>query len=351
MPKTFYNPILPNTADPWFIFKDGWYYYCCAIQEGGIFVSRSKTLSQSQDGIAAKVWQLPNLEYPFEEAWAPELHCRNDKWYIYVAARKNRDSLHQIFVLAAVTDDPQGEYVVKGTIHDKEHHWMIDGTIFDKDGETYFVWSGINDGEFKGDKNYFYGESRLYIAKMLNAWTIDEAKPLSIPEYNWEKHGPDPVNEGPQILHKDGRLFIIFSASHSFTNEYCMGLLEYTGGDILDISSWKKHPEPIFKSTKQILGPGHASFTVSPDGTEDWMAYHVSRFAGSRWKRQIHIQKFTWSKDSIPNFGIPIPATQELSVPSGEENLIENVLDTLKPLQKLRDALSLDKEDFEESVS
>jgi GH43 family beta-xylosidase len=323
------------------------------MQGVGIYVSRSRTLTGAADGLTSQVWPLPHPAYPFEEAWAPELHFLDGKWYLYVAARKNRESLHEIVVLEAVTADPQGEYVYRGNIHDESHHWMIDGTVFEWKGERYFVWSGINDGEFKGDKNYYYGEQRLYIARMINPWSIKDAGVLAVPEYVWEKNGPTAVNEGPQVLQKNEKLFISFSASHSFTDHYCLGLLEYVAGDVLKASSWKKYPEPVFCKTSSVLGPGHPSFTTSPDGTEDWIVYHATRSVGSRWKRQIHAQKFEWTEDGLPIFGQPVPAALELSVPSGEETILrESAAEerTQSSALTLASSLKLDKEDFEEAV-
>jgi GH43 family beta-xylosidase len=352
----FRNPILPRSADPWFILKDGWYYYCYAMQDVGIYVSRSRTLTRAQDGITSQVWPLPHPLHPFEEAWAPELHYIGGKWYIYVAARTNREDLHRIFVLEAVTEDPQGEYNLKGEIYDENYPWMIDGTPFEKDGEWFLVWSGIQEGEFRGDKNYFYGEQRLYIAKLQNPWSIEQPHLLAFPTFPWEMHGPTAVNEGPQVLQRNNRLFITFSASHSFTDEYCLGMLEFTGENILDFTSWTKYPEPVFCRSDNVLGPGHASFTTSPDGTEDWITYHVTRASGSNWKRQIHAQKFTWTVDGYPCFGAPVSTMVEMPLPSGEEVEITRDRSSLlaangDSVLTLKASLNMDKEDFEVYVS
>ncbi len=323
---TFRNPIIKDGCDPWIVFNNDLYYYCYIIKDVGIFIACSKTITNVANSPTTLVWKIPHDKHTFEETWAPELHFIDGKWYIYVSARENSNSLHKIFVLQSKTDNPQGDYILKGTIHDEYHHWGIDGTTFTKNGKRYFVWSGIHDGQIEGERNYFYGHQHLYIAKMKNPWTIEKAHLLSQPQYPWEKSLPYRfgVNEGPQVLEKNGKIFIIYSASHSSTPAYCLGMLELTSNKCTSKSSWFKHPEPVFCSSKEIVGPGHACFTVSPDMTEDWIVYHSLKSPKSGWGRQILTQKFTWDENGRPYFGKPLSKKVKQSLPSGEEEILNS---------------------------
>ena len=80
--------------------------------------------------------------------------------------------------------------------------------------------------------------------------------------------------------------------------------------------SWVKSG-PVFSGTDVVYGVGHASFTVSPDGTEDWIVYHAKKGPEPGWDRVIRTQPFTWSADGSPHFGRPVPPGQALAVPSG----------------------------------
>ena len=61
------------------------------------------------------------------------------------------------------------------------------------------------------------------------------------------------------------------------------------------------------------------TFTKSPDGTEDWIVYHVKRYVEDGWdNRDAFIQKFTWDKSGYPVFGEPVGWQEEIEVPSGE---------------------------------
>ncbi len=74
------------------------------------------------------------------------------------------------------------------------------------------IWSG-----WEGDTN---GQQDIYIAKMKNPWTIEGNRvKIAAPQFDWEKHGDlhdanNPphvnVNEGPQALVHNDKLFIIF---------------------------------------------------------------------------------------------------------------------------------------------
>jgi GH43 family beta-xylosidase len=104
-----------------------------------------------------------------------------------------------------------------------------------------------------------------------------------------------PLNEGPQILRnqRDGKLFIAFSADASWTQEYKMGLLEWTGGDVLDPSSWRKLPRPV------LTGGGHGCF-IEVDGAGHFV-YHRKLSPDPGWAdREIRCEPFTWDPDGYP---------------------------------------------------
>jgi GH43 family beta-xylosidase len=133
---------------------------------------------------------------------------------------------------------------------------------------------------------------------------------ISSPLHDWEKRGsggPEglpTINEGPQILFRDGWTHVIYSAAGSWSDHYCLGRLSLPpGANPLDSAAWRKAPEPVFASTESIRAPGHASFTTDADGT-DWIVYHSARHPGSGWDRQVRLQPFAW-EGAVPVFGAP----------------------------------------------
>ena len=118
--------------------------------------------------------------------------------------------------------------------------------------------------------------SNLYIAKMESGNQLKTVQILlTTPDYDWERKGFW-VNEGPAVIHHDGKLFLTYSASETGV-DYCVGMLSIDeDADILDPRLWKKERYPVLKTCEKlgIYGPGHNSFTVDEDGN-DVMVYHA----------------------------------------------------------------------------
>jgi GH43 family beta-xylosidase len=303
------NPIASSGADPWVIFRDGAYYYCYSRSDM-VAVKKAERLQDIDRGRHKFVWNPPTGEAYSRELWAPELHYLDGKWYIYVAADDGRNETHRMYVLEGTTQDPQDLFVLKGKIADSTDRWAIDGTVLRTEaGELFFIWSGWED-EVNVAQN-------LYIAPMSNPWTISGDRVLiSEPEYEWETVGRPAVNEGPEVLQRGGRTFVVYSASGSWTDSYCLGQLELVGPNPLNRSSWVKKAKPVFTSGDSVFGPGHASFTVSPDGAEDWIVYHAAKYRGSGWNREVRAQRFGWTAEGEPDFRRPVDAGIEVPAPS-----------------------------------
>ncbi len=47
-----------------------------------------------------------------------------------------------------------------------------------------------------------------------------------------------PICEGPQVLKRNGDIFIVYSASASWTPDYRLGLLHHRTGDVLNPAAW-----------------------------------------------------------------------------------------------------------------
>jgi GH43 family beta-xylosidase len=151
---------------------------------------------------------------------------------------------------------------------------------------------------------------------------------LSTPQYDWEKNGSGSglpvVNEGPEILKSPkGRLFLTYSASGCWTDDYSLGMLSLQpGGNPMNTADWVKSPLPVFTKSpnNQAYGPGHNGFFKSPDGKENWIIYHANPEAGQGCAnhRSPRMQPIHWRKDGTPDFGVPVKTGAPISVPSGE---------------------------------
>ncbi|MGY4385151.1 GH43 family beta-xylosidase [Pedobacter sp. UYP24] len=317
-PKTFSNPLLPSGADPWNIYKDGYYYYT-NTSVNKLEIWKTKNLVNLKTAERKVIWRPPaNTSYS-KEIWAPELHFLNDKWYMYFAADDGNNDHHRMYVVENTSPDPmKGNWEFKGKVADKTDRWAIDGTVFEYKKQLYMLWSG-----WEADIN---AEQNIYIAKMSNPWTISgDRQLLSTPTYTWEKEGsyspPNvSVNEGPQILMNKSKIFLLYSASGCWTDSYTLGMLTFNGkGDVLDPKAWKKGDKPVFAKSIEngVYAPGHNSFFKSVNGKEDWILYHANDKPGEGCGgfRSPRAQRFTWNKDGSPNFGIPLSTKEVLVTP------------------------------------
>ena len=282
---------LGGGCDPWFYERDGRYYYCYSLGNG-VGVKCADSLGELFDSEGRRVYTAPqDCDYS-SDYWAPELHFLNGRWYIYVCADDGENANHRMYVLSCDTHD--GDYVMEGKISDSTDRWAIDGTVLEYKDELWFIWSGW-EGETDGGQN-------LYIAHMSDPLHIDGERVLiSTPTFSWEKKGM-PINEGPAVLYHGDSVFLVYSASGSWTDDYCLGMLTLVGNPGSS-AGWVKSPLPVLKKAETAYGPGHCSFVRS--GNVDYIVYHANLESGTGWNaRSVRLAPFAY-RFGLPVFGSP----------------------------------------------
>ena len=289
------------------IFHGGYYFYCESRNKRHIYIRRSRTIAGIGNDPGVLVWTAPASGMNCDNLWAPELHLIDGRWFIYYAADDGENANHRMWVLEAEGSDPRGKYSCRGQL--ETGGWAIDGTILTTDqGRRYFLWSG-----WPGRRS---GQQNIYIAPMRDPATISGERVLiAAPDQPWERVAM-PICEGPQILRRNGDIFVIYSASASWTTDYCLGLLHNKTQDVLNSSAWTKYG-PVFKKTDTVWGVGHCSFVKSLCQTEDWVIYRSKsdRQPGLEG-RDVQAMRFFWSSDGFPDFGAPVSRPQSLSAPT-----------------------------------
>ncbi|MET7403355.1 family 43 glycosylhydrolase [Dactylosporangium sp. NPDC005572] len=314
---TFTNPLDPQGPDPWLTYYNGFYYLAATTWNRTITMRKASTLAGLKTAPETVIFNLtrPNGAGTM---WAPEFHLLNgpngQRWYFYYTAGQEPYNLgtQRIHVLESSGLDPMGPYTWKADMLDPtaDNTWELDASILQLNGQLYLLGT------------FYNGAQPMFIRPLSNPWTASGTRrTLSTATYSWETIGGS-VNEGPEVLQRGGKTFIVYSASHCSTPDYKLGMLTYNGGDPLLSSSWVKSPNPVFQRSNAngVYAPGHNGFFKSPDGTEDWIVYHANSSAsgGCDMNRSTRAQKFTWNADGTPNFGVPAALSTALPVPSGE---------------------------------
>lgn len=318
MEDKYINPLIIQRADP-YIYKhtDGYYYFIASVPAYNLIeIRRAKTLNGLANAAPRTIWRKHDEGPMSQLIWAPELHFIDGKWFVYFAAAEttafdeNGMFQHRMFCLECSNSNPmrqEEDWIEHGQIETGMDSFSLDATCFEHNDKLYYVWAQ-KDPSIKGNSN-------IYIAEMENPWTL-KSKPvmLSKPEFDWETK-IFWVNEGPAVLHRNGKFFLTYSASATDEN-YCIGMLmAKDNSDLLDPNSWIKSGQPVFQSDLSInqFGPGHNSFTVAEDDETDVLVYHCRNYTDIKGdplydpNRHTCVQTFKWRSDGTPDFGSPVP--------------------------------------------
>src|SRR5437764_1663060 len=319
---TFGNPLTAG-ADPWVVRRGDVYYYVKS-QDRRIWVASANRLTDVFTAPARAVWSAPDTGWNRTNIWAPELHYADGRWYIYYAGGRAGPPFtsQHAGVLQSAGNDPLGPYGSRGMLYTGDSggtgggdRWSIDLTVGRIGGRGFAVWSGWAQNAVT-DKT----PQQLYIAPMANPWTIAGNRVLlSQPDADWERGPQLDLQEGPELLQRDGNVFVIYSTRDSWLKEYELGQLRLrdTTANPLEATSWTKRG-PVFTGSATVYGVGHASFVTTSNDSEDWIVYHSKDSPVPGWKRSVRMQRFDWSPDGAPRFGAAVEDGVRLPVPTGE---------------------------------
>lgn len=274
---TYKNPIgtdvVKNIRDP-FIMLDGDTYYLTGTtppywngRSRGVKLWKSKDLLRWEDlGFILHRFVASKKDWFCDYWWAPEIHKKNDKYYLTVNCRNDRIDVGQNPVIA-VSDKIEGGYKIINAdepffTKEKQSKGICigdhgnDANLFtDDDGKTYIstcCYEGIHLCEIDLDNAKLIGEEILVIAP--------------------EKEGSwDTKNEGSLFIKRNGMYYCFYS---SFTRSYEVGVAYAK-----DIKGpWiKDENNPIITplGIKELEHSGHNSVFTDKDGRV-LTAYHIT---------------------------------------------------------------------------
>jgi len=309
-----------DTPDPWLVPSPfhpphSPLFYLTFTLGNRIEIWSSSSLESFHDNSHTRkttIWQ-PQPNSPWSaDIWAPELHYTHSTWWIYAAAAQPNlgNASHRTIVLRCLDQDPMvgaARWVFEGPLRGLPNdQWSIDATVFSPDpgpregggaqSDEQRRWYVCYSGWPLGDQSDT--QQDLFLARLKTPLEADSKSLTCIgrAELGWERPdgGKRGVNEGPSWVdfRAAGWRGIVYSGHGSWTSEYKLGLLRFTGGphdDLCNERLWRKRQTPLLISDKQMggpFGPGHASFVPSPDGQRVFCVYHGTERDGEGWSNR-----------------------------------------------------------------
>ena len=322
MPLRYQNPVWPGYfADPFVLRWRGEY----------LAYGTAETLERNAAGVtcAFKILRSPDLVQwteagaaltltPEESAlayWAPEVAERDERFYLYYSsAPRDRDDLHRLRV--AIAEQPSGPFRVAGPVLPEDEGFCIDAHPF-RDPRTgrwflFFAKDFFEERTGTGLAVVPLTDDMLHAAE-LSRPVLRANADWQIYERNRSLYGRQWVAwhtvEGPCVVAHDGRYFCFYSGGNWQTHDYG---LSYAVADH-PLGPWQHAAEPgpivLRQRAGKVLGPGHNSYTIAPDGKTELLVYHA--WDAPRTARRMCIDRLVWTKDG-PRCAGPTTTEQKL---------------------------------------
>lgn len=261
--ESYKNPVAVG-ADPHILFHDGVYYlYSTNAVNSGYKVFTSTNLKTWEDKgyclRTADVYGSPTKNAGF---WAPEVYNYNGKFYLIYTVDEHLG--------IAVADSPLGPFTSPKQSYISEHREIDGHLFFDDDGKVYLFFVRCGSSAGTGIGNEIFGAEFD-----METLTYKNEKCILYPQADtWEWIGDTGyVAEGPSVLKHEGKYYLTYSANGYTSKDYAIGVAISSS----PLGNYEKYEgNPILKKSEAngVYGPGHHSFTYSPDGTELLIVYH-----------------------------------------------------------------------------
>ena len=303
--KTYTNPVWPGYfADP-FVLRasaDGtyWAYGTGPGVDGREFpVLRSTDLVNWTPAGGAVV---PPPGLAGGNFWAPEVAERDGKFHLYYSAAPQGSDAHHRLRLA-VADHPAGPFVDVGRELFPDSGFSIDAHPFrdPADGRWYLFFAT----DYVEDEPAGTG---LAVAPLGDdMMPTGPARPVIRATADWQvyEHNRDYKGrvwkawncvEGPFVLHHGGTYFCIYSGGAWHTENYGLGFATAP----TPLGPWRDdfavHGPAVLKGKPDfVVGPGHNSVVLGPDGRTLYFVYHA--WDKGRTARRMCIDPLVWTPD------------------------------------------------------
>jgi len=261
---TYQNPLIAgNLADPTVIRHEGMFY----LYATGDVTSTSRR--GDDNGLRAYTstnlveWKRGPVVFQPDEphVWAPDVFRdpKTGRFYLYYTVNKT--------IGVATADGPLGPFKIQKKFYDD----AIDAHCFrDDDGKLYLYFVKLPG-------------FRITVQQLATpAELTGDAKVILEPTAEWEKKAGH-VTEGPWLIKRSGRYYLLYSGSGANTPDYGVGYA--TAENPLGPFTRAAH-NPVIHRGEGVFGPGHGC-AVQDDAGQWWHIYHQKRTDRIEWPRFI----------------------------------------------------------------
>ena len=301
------NPVWPGYfADP-FVLRWGDTYFAYGTGESSaphlagrpsVFEVLESTDLTHWTKVGAALVGVPGGET--KAYWAPEVAEYDGRFFLYYStAPAGRDELHRLHV--AISEAPRGPFHEAGLVLPESEGFSIDAHPFrdPKDGRWYLYFAKDFFSERTGtglavvplSPDMLHASETPRVVLQANAdWQIYERN-RDLYGRQWTAWH---TVEGPCVVEHGGRYYCFYSGGNWQTRDY--GVSFAVADHPLGPWQHATEPGPIVLREKpgEVLGPGHNSYAVAPDGTE-LLVYHA--WDPERRARRMCIDPLVWTPD------------------------------------------------------
>ncbi|MDP9383003.1 MAG: glycoside hydrolase family 43 protein [Chloroflexota bacterium] len=282
--RTYTNPIYSGyLGDPFVLKHDGEYYGYGTVPLGGC----SLPVLHSPDLVNWRLLgdALTAREQGFDCLWAPEVAHHEGTFYMYYSAGGDEGQGHQLRV--ATAPHPTGPFEDQGRVLTPDDPFTIDAHPFqDDDGQWYLFYSRdflevdeehqrVGTGivvDRLVDMTRLAGERRT-VVRAHAEWQLYQKQRLWYDRV-WDWY----TVEGAFVRKHNGRYYCLYSGGAWREPNYGVSYVvadHPLGPYTYDRETAREGPTLLRTAPGRVIGPGHASVVLAPDGVQEYIIYHA----------------------------------------------------------------------------
>jgi GH43 family beta-xylosidase len=229
-----------------------------------------------------------------DQYWAPEVCERDGAWWMYYSVGRDIEGHH---IRVAKADRPTGPFIDLGVNLTPDERFAIDAHPFqDEDGNWYLYFArDVLEGDRVG--------THLAVGRLETPTDLTGVRSALSPSADWQIYERERsmygsvydwhTLEGPAVVRRHGKYWMTFSGGAWTGPGYAVAWASAPE----PLGPWTHAPHgtpPLLATGPRLIGPGHNSLTVAPDGS-DVIAFHS--WNESRTARQLHIRPIRFGHD------------------------------------------------------